>query len=85
MLFQKGQSGQEKLKNILYALSMFREDAYHKPFGYTQGVNFVAAVILMNLDNEKSTFWFMTSLLRKHKFAQVFDFTKYGTFRSLCF
>jgi len=42
-------------------------------------------MVLMNLDNETDTFWFMTSLLSKHEFGKVYDFSKVGTFRVLCF
>lgn len=61
--FQKHQSGQEMLFNILNALAQKNAKT-----GYIQGMNFLAGTILINLQKEEETFYMMMSILNKYKF-----------------
>lgn len=56
-----GEWGQEQLKNILEAYSVYRPDV-----GYCQSMNFLAGFILMISGGlEKDSFWFFNALLEK--------------------
>ena len=49
-------------------------------------MNFVAASVLVQMSmSELHTFDFMKSLLFKHRFRQMFDFTQNGSFRLICY
>lgn len=55
--FQKSENI-NSLKNVLIAYSR-----RNKTLGYNQGLNFIAAKILKQLDNEENTFWLYTQIL----------------------
>ena len=61
-------NGRNKLYNMLkvYATVLDPE------LGYTQGMNFVAAVILMNVPNEILACQIFTKLLDKGKWSQIY-------------
>lgn len=53
--FQQGHEGATKLRNILKAMAVY----FVKSVGYCQGMNFVAASILTNLNREDYAFWML--------------------------
>jgi len=49
-------------------------------------MNFLAASVLVQMSmSELHTFDFMKSLLYRHKYRKMFDFTKNGSFRLTCY
>lgn len=78
--FNKDQDGGVRLTKLLKAVSVYHE------IGYIQGMNFIGAVVLTQCSLcERQAFVVFSSLLQRHRLSQVFDFTKGGTFRKLCF
>ena len=66
--FDKGKSGYNKLLNVLVAIS--------KEFpqvGYCQGMNFVAAIIIINLNKEEESFWMMRYIMKEMKYKKLFS------------
>ena len=60
--------------------------ASYNDIGYVQGLNFIAAVVLVTLSmNEQQTLRVLVSLLVHHKFQAVLEFKPGGVFRQLCF
>ncbi|XP_041651126.1 uncharacterized protein si:ch211-266k8.4 [Cheilinus undulatus] len=63
--------GQAKLFRILIAYSK-----YNPHVGYSQGMSYLAAVLLMQLEEEEA-FWALTALLEKPKYlGELFDFNQ---------
>ncbi|XP_058501784.1 USP6 N-terminal-like protein isoform X1 [Solea solea] len=61
--------GQAKLFRVLIAYAK-----YNPQVGYSQGMSYIAAVLLMQLGEEEEAFWALTALLDKPKYlAQLFD------------
>ena len=61
---------QTKLKNILHAVSLYDEEV-----GYCQGINFIAALLLVHSSNtfeEEGVFWLLVSILRRFNLAGLF-------------
>lgn len=55
---QTAQSGQNRLFNVLKAYSL-----YDRELGYTQGLNFIAAMILLKVSDESLAFVVFTRIL----------------------
>lgn len=55
----------KKLERILSAISLFRHDV-----GYCQGMNFIAAILLVVV-TEETAFWLMDTLLRDYKLENI--------------
>lgn len=51
--------GQRSLHNLLKAYSVYDQDV-----GYTQGMNFIAGMILLHMNEEEEAFWVMVALLK---------------------
>ena len=66
--FDKNAKGHAILHRILKALAIHMKDV-----GYCQGINFLAATIYLNMDDEESTFWMLVHLLQEEKFKKVFS------------
>jgi len=65
---------------VLNALSNYRG------LGYTQGMNFICGIILVQMSmSEQDTFKVISSLFFQHKYQQIYEFTTGGGFRQLCF
>lgn len=64
-----GQSNREKLSRILLAVSAAETDV-----GYCQGMNFVVATLLVNLDySEEDAFWMFLAILNNYHFKHLFS------------
>jgi len=50
--------GQERLRRCLLAYS-----AHNKELGYSQGMNFIAALLLLHLEDDEDTFWTLHSVV----------------------
>lgn len=50
----------DPLKNILYAFA-----AHNPNVGYCQGINYIAAVILLIVKEEEKSFWLLNTLVTK--------------------
>jgi len=48
--------------------------------GYTQGMNFLAGMILINLQRGEETFYMMMSILKTHEFDKILDLESGGRF-----
>jgi len=66
--FEKDGKGFQILFRILKGLAVHMKDV-----GYCQGINFLAAIIYLNMDDEESTFWMLVHLLQEEKFKKVFS------------
>jgi hypothetical protein len=55
------------LTNVLHAIA-----AKHQNIGYCQGMNFIAACFLLNMDEEKA-FWLLDALICKYGWDGFFD------------
>ena len=51
-------SGKNRLFNILHAYSGFDQE-----IGYSQGMNFLAAMLLLNIAEEEDAFWCLVSIM----------------------
>ncbi|CAG5958545.1 unnamed protein product [Menidia menidia] len=61
--------GQAKLFRVLIAYAK-----YNPQVGYSQGMSYIAAVLLMQLGEEEEAFWALAALLDKSKYlAELFD------------
>ena len=60
-------SGNNKLFNVLLAYSN-----YDTELGYTQGTNFIVALLLFFLKDEEQVFWCYKSLMTKRDYRQYF-------------
>jgi len=61
--FFKNPKGQAQLRNILMAFTVLKGD-----IGYCQGLNYLAGIILIHLDEEK-TLWMLMQLMKKYGFG----------------
>jgi len=59
--FFSDQKGQTQLRNILMAFSVLKGD-----IGYCQGLNYLAGVILLHMDEEKAL-WMLMQLMKKYE------------------
>ncbi|CDW78427.1 tbc domain-containing protein [Stylonychia lemnae] len=78
--FQKPQKGQQELFYILNAVAKKKTHT-----GYIQGMNFLAGMILINLQNGEDTFYMMMSILNTHEFDKILDLESGGRFQVLCY
>ena len=58
-------SGKNKLYNVLKAYSILDPE-----LGYTQGMNFIVAMLLMNIHDEEDSFWCFTYIMCPSKGIQ---------------
>ncbi|PRP84863.1 hypothetical protein PROFUN_07517 [Planoprotostelium fungivorum] len=61
--FFRDQKGQDQLRNILMAFSVLKGD-----IGYCQGLNYLAGVILLHMEEEK-TLWMLMQLMKKYEYG----------------
>lgn len=64
---QAGTAGRRALSNILCAFS-----AAEPEIGYCQGMNFVAAVLLIHLGSAHEAFWMLLAMIDSYHFRHVF-------------
>ena len=64
----KIETRQNKLFNLLKVYSLFLDPE----LGYTQGMNFIAAIILMNVPNEALACQIFLKVLEKDKWARMY-------------
>jgi CRISPR/Cas system CSM-associated protein Csm5 (group 7 of RAMP superfamily) len=57
-LFQPPNRGQEMLYNILRAYSIYDDE-----IGYSQGMGFIAATIMLHIEDEEMAFWMFVRLM----------------------
>lgn len=57
-------TSQQSVFNVLVAYSMFNTE-----IGYCQGMNNLAAILLMYLGDEETAFWGMHSLITNRKYS----------------
>jgi hypothetical protein len=55
-------SGKNRLYNVLHAYS-----AVDPEVGYSQGMNFLAAMLLLNIPDEEDAFWCLVSIMMPSK------------------
>jgi len=67
-LFQES-NGQRALSNVLNGFTVLREEV-----GYHQGMNFLAAILLMHMDEEPA-FWLFVQLMKKYSLDGFFTNT----------
>jgi ecotropic viral integration site 5 protein len=65
--FEQGQGGYDILIRILKALAIHVHSV-----GYCQGINFLAAVVYLNMYSEEDTFWMMTYILKECHYEDLF-------------
>ena len=68
-VFQKGGAHNEKLHRILEAFTMYRPD-----IGYVQGMSYVAANLLLFMENEYQSFVTFCNLMTKYPLMPFFSF-----------
>ena len=79
LLFYNQDKAQAMLVRILNAV------ANHIPdLGYVQGMNFIAASLLLILCNEEDTFYMMIQLLKKYKLKDMY-LNNFNQLKLLCF
>lgn len=61
-------SGQNALFNVLKAYT-----TYDNNIGYVQGMNYLAALLLIEIKDEIKVFWCLFSLLFKRNWRMIFD------------
>jgi hypothetical protein len=62
-------SGRNRLYNVLKAYSIF-----DKEVGYCQGINYIAAFFIMNIEEDEDAFWCLQELLYgKHQWRDIFS------------
>ncbi len=80
--FQKGREGALKLRKILRTIAVY----FMKSVGYCQGMNFVAASILTNLNREDFAFWMLVRMFQRKQLSQLYcEHTEMKQVRLLCF
>ena len=67
-LNNKVETGQNKLYNLLKVYALILDPTV----GYTQGMNFIAAIILMHVPNEALACQIFTKLLQKDNWARMY-------------
>ena len=55
------------LFNVLLAFAN-----YDTQIGYVQGLNYVAAMLLMHIQDEEKTFWCLTYLLNRKNWRRIY-------------
>lgn len=61
-------TGRNRLYNVLKAYSIF-----DKEVGYCQGINYIAAFFIMNIEEDEDAFWCLQELLYgKHQWRDIF-------------
>ena len=68
-LFQTGGPHHRKLYRILEAFTMYRPD-----IGYVQGMSYVAATLLLFMDNEYQSFVTFSNLMTKYPIMPFYSF-----------
>jgi hypothetical protein len=61
-------SGKNKLFNVLKAYS-----CYDNEIGYVQGMNYLAAMLLLYIEDEVKCFWCLVYLLHRKNWRQVYN------------
>lgn len=61
-------SGQNKLYNVLKAYA-----CYDNKLGYVQGMNYLAAMLLINVEDEVLAFWCLFYILFRKNWRKVYD------------
>ena len=61
------EKGQSMLFNVLLAFAN-----YDTQIGYVQGLNYVAAMLLMHIQDEEKTFWCLTYLLNRKNWRRIY-------------
>jgi hypothetical protein len=61
-------SGGNKLYNVLKAYS-----SYDNEIGYAQGVNYLAAMLLIHIEDEIKAFWCLINLLYRRNWRMIYD------------
>lgn len=62
------ESGENKLYNVLQAYS-----SYDNEVGYVQGMNYLAGLLLIEINDEVQVFWCLLSLLFKRNWRMIFE------------
>eukprot|EP00347_Sterkiella_histriomuscorum_P015634 403356284 len=62
------QTGQNQLYNVLFAYS-----CYDNEVGYVQGMNYVAAMLIINIKDEVKCFWCLTYLLHRKNWRMIYN------------
>ena len=66
---EEGETNRAKLQRVLLAVSNAQSEV-----GYCQGMNFVAATLLINLEmNEVHAFWMFLSIIRNYHFKDLYS------------
>mmetsp|Transcript_6705 Transcript_6705/g.11260 ORF Transcript_6705/g.11260 Transcript_6705/m.11260 type:complete len:145 (+) Transcript_6705:1311-1745(+) len=61
------QDGHEMLFNVLFAYAN-----YDSQIGYVQGLNYIAAMLLMHIQDEEKVFWCLIYLLNRKNWRQIY-------------
>lgn len=61
-------TGDNKLFNVLKAYA-----CYDNKLGYVQGMNYLAAVLLLYIEDEVKVFWCMVSLLFRKNWREIYN------------
>ena len=63
-------TGKNKLYNVLISYANLDREV-----GYCQGINYLASLLILNLDDEEDAFWCLVDLLqgKKHNWRGLFD------------
>ena len=61
-------TGKNKLYNVLKAYS-----CYDNEIGYVQGMNYVAAILLININDEVKSFWCLVHLLHRKNWRMIYN------------
>lgn len=61
-------TGKNKLFNVLKAYA-----CYDNEIGYVQGMNYLAAMLLIYIKSEAKVFWCMVHLLHRKNWRQVYN------------
>ena len=69
----------EMLSRVLNAVANYLPE-----FGYVQGMNFIAASLLLILCDEESTFFMLIQLLQKFKLKDIYQ-DNFNQLKLLCF
>lgn len=60
--------GKNRLYNVLKAYA-----SYDNEIGYAQGVNYLAAILLIYIEDEASVFWCLVHLLYRKNWRMIYD------------
>lgn len=68
-MFQEDyRSGRNKLYNVLKAYS-----TYDNELGYAQGINYLAAMLIIQIEDEERAFWCLQHILCRRNWRMVYD------------